>query len=200
MYDFVVHVHRRAISFEREFHDVHGTHHPRAESPRPDPQQYFSVRFCLHRHPNEWFPKTLSYLTYWPARSFSCGLDNYHVPWGAWLDWRARLRRRPRRSGAATMARKFPYCGRERGDPLQAGSSILVLPSSADDEQTVSMRRDEMRVEPVVLEGSLVRLEPLSLAHHSGLSEVGLDEELWRWIPTPIRTGAAMAGYIENGP
>ena len=60
------------------------------------------------------------------------------------------------------------------------------------------MRRDEMRVEPVVLEGSLVRLEPLSLAHHSGLSEVGLDEELWRWIPTPVRTGAAMAAYIET--
>ena len=60
------------------------------------------------------------------------------------------------------------------------------------------MRRDEMRVEPVVLEGSFVRLEPLSLAHHSGLSEVGLDEELWQWIPTPVRTGAAMAAYIET--
>src|ERR1700675_3664398 len=84
------------------------------------------------------------------------------------------------------------------GRPLRTGSSILALPNRGDDEQTVSMRRDEMRVESVVLEGSFVRLEPLSLAHHSGLSEVGLDEELWQWIPTPIRTGAAMAAYIET--
>jgi N-acetyltransferase len=60
------------------------------------------------------------------------------------------------------------------------------------------MFRDEMKVAPVVLEGSFVRLEPLSLAHHAGLSEVGLDEELWRWIPVPVRTGAEMAAYIET--
>jgi hypothetical protein len=60
------------------------------------------------------------------------------------------------------------------------------------------MVRDEMKVEPVVLEGSHVRLEPLTLAHHAGLCEVGLEEELWRWIPTPVRTDAEMAAYIET--
>jgi RimJ/RimL family protein N-acetyltransferase len=29
------------------------------------------------------------------------------------------------------------------------------------------------------------------------LSEVGLEEELWRWIPTPVRTAADMAAYVE---
>jgi N-acetyltransferase len=56
----------------------------------------------------------------------------------------------------------------------------------------------KMAVEPVTLEGSHVRLEPLSLAHHAGLAEVGLDEELWRWIPAPVRTPDEMRAYIET--
>jgi RimJ/RimL family protein N-acetyltransferase len=40
---------------------------------------------------------------------------------------------------------------------------------------------DAARIEPVTLEGRIVRLEPLSLEHVPGLAEVGLDPELWRW-------------------
>jgi len=54
-----------------------------------------------------------------------------------------------------------------------------------------------MNVEPVVLEGAHVRLEPLSRAHLAGLCEVGLAEELWRWIPLPVQTPSDMAGYID---
>ena len=32
----------------------------------------------------------------------------------------------------------------------------------------------------------------------AGLAEVGLEEELWRWIPTAVRTGEEMAAYIET--
>jgi RimJ/RimL family protein N-acetyltransferase len=60
------------------------------------------------------------------------------------------------------------------------------------------MHRDEMKVELIVLEGGRVRLEPLSRAHHAGLCEVGLDEELWRWIPVPVRTSAEMEAYIDT--
>lgn len=56
----------------------------------------------------------------------------------------------------------------------------------------------EMIVVPVTLEGRHVRLEPLSLAHHADLSAVGLDEELWRWIPVPVRTPDEMAGYLST--
>jgi N-acetyltransferase len=56
----------------------------------------------------------------------------------------------------------------------------------------------EMRVAPVTLEGRHVRLEPLSQEHHGGLSAVGLAEELWRWIPTPVRTAEEMSGYIAT--
>ena len=59
------------------------------------------------------------------------------------------------------------------------------------------MTRGEMKVEPFVLEGVHVRLEPLSRTHLPGLCEVGLEEELWRWIPNPVRTAVDMAAYVE---
>jgi RimJ/RimL family protein N-acetyltransferase len=55
-----------------------------------------------------------------------------------------------------------------------------------------------MIIVPVTLEGRLVRLEPLAKAHLPGLAEVGLDEELWRWIPMPVRTPEEMEAYIES--
>ena len=55
-----------------------------------------------------------------------------------------------------------------------------------------------MNVSPVTLEGRHVRLEPLSQAHHADLSAVGLAEELWRWIPTPVRTREEMSAYIQT--
>ncbi len=55
-----------------------------------------------------------------------------------------------------------------------------------------------MAISSLVLEGMHVRLEPLAKAHLTGLAEVGLEEELWRWIPTPVRTQEEMAAYIET--
>ena len=56
----------------------------------------------------------------------------------------------------------------------------------------------EMVVSPVTLEGAYVRLEPLAKAHLAGLAAVGLDEELWLWIPVSVRTAEEMAAYIET--
>ena len=53
-------------------------------------------------------------------------------------------------------------------------------------------------LEPVTLEGRVVRLEPLALEHLDALAEVGLDLELWRWIPFPIRTKDGLRGYVEE--
>jgi RimJ/RimL family protein N-acetyltransferase len=58
-------------------------------------------------------------------------------------------------------------------------------------------RVEEMQVMPVVLEGAHVRLEPLSRGHLPGLCAIGLEQELWRWIPTPVRTTDDMAAYVE---
>ena len=57
---------------------------------------------------------------------------------------------------------------------------------------------EKMNVEPVTLQGRYVRLEPLQSAHVPGLAAVGLDPELWRWIPTQVRTTEEMAAYIET--
>lgn len=54
-----------------------------------------------------------------------------------------------------------------------------------------------LNIEPITLEGTHVRLEPLSLSHHEALSHVGLDEDLWRWIPNQVRTPAEMKAYID---
>ncbi len=55
-----------------------------------------------------------------------------------------------------------------------------------------------MAISPLVLEGMHVRLEPLAKTHLAGLAKIGLEEELWRWIPTPVRTQEEMAAYIET--
>jgi len=51
---------------------------------------------------------------------------------------------------------------------------------------------------PVVLEGPNVRLEPLTEGHLDALCEVGIDEDLWRWIPTQVRNREEMLGYIRT--
>jgi RimJ/RimL family protein N-acetyltransferase len=54
-----------------------------------------------------------------------------------------------------------------------------------------------MDIKPSTLEGNYVRLEPLSMEHLAGLSEVGLDPELWRWTPFLYRTPSDMRNYIQ---
>jgi RimJ/RimL family protein N-acetyltransferase len=57
---------------------------------------------------------------------------------------------------------------------------------------------EEMHVSVVTLEGRYVRLEPLTLAHRDALARFGLDDDLWRWIPVPLRTPEEMAIYVET--
>jgi len=53
-------------------------------------------------------------------------------------------------------------------------------------------------VEPVTLEGSVTRLEPLTLEHLPGLINVGLDGELWRWTLAGNQTPGEMRAYVET--
>lgn len=54
-----------------------------------------------------------------------------------------------------------------------------------------------MDVRPVVLEGQVVRLVPLTQDHHAALCAVGLDPELWRWTTNVVTTPQQMATYLE---
>ena len=51
---------------------------------------------------------------------------------------------------------------------------------------------------PVILEGRYVRLEPLTADHTARLAEIGLDKDLWRWIPSPVRTFEEMSAYVQT--
>ena len=55
-----------------------------------------------------------------------------------------------------------------------------------------------MNIEEMVLDGQVVRLEPLKLQHLDGLCAVGLDEEIWRWSPSQINNYAGMKEYVED--
>ncbi len=55
-----------------------------------------------------------------------------------------------------------------------------------------------MNIQPVTLEGKHIRLEPLSLDHLDALCQVGLDEDIWRWMPYSALNEADMRRYVET--
>jgi RimJ/RimL family protein N-acetyltransferase len=54
------------------------------------------------------------------------------------------------------------------------------------------------RIDPVTLEGRLVRLEPLSLEHVSGLADVALDPAIWQWTIARPTTEAELRAWVET--
>lgn len=58
--------------------------------------------------------------------------------------------------------------------------------------------RTLMEARPVTLEGEHVRLEPMTMAHHSALWEIAGDHELWRWTATDIRAPEDLTRYMET--
>ncbi|MBW3628232.1 MAG: GNAT family N-acetyltransferase [Gemmatimonadetes bacterium] len=55
-----------------------------------------------------------------------------------------------------------------------------------------------MSVDGVTLEGRSVRLEPLAWSHLDGLTEIGMEPELWRWTTVVVRTPEEMRGYVAD--
>jgi N-acetyltransferase len=87
------------------------------------------------------------------------------------------------------------------GRSVPTAVTKLVLPFAASDlydAPFMAVAAQALHIAPITLEGRDVRLEPLSHAHHADLTAVGLAEELWRWIPTPVRTAQEMSDYIET--
>jgi RimJ/RimL family protein N-acetyltransferase len=52
-------------------------------------------------------------------------------------------------------------------------------------------------VEPVVLEGRIVRLEPLSMTHLDDLAEVALDPAIWQWTLARPTDTATLGEWIQ---
>ncbi len=55
-----------------------------------------------------------------------------------------------------------------------------------------------MVVEPVVLEGRLVRLEPMRMDHLPALAEVALAPEIWRWTRTRVTSEADLRAWMQE--
>lgn len=53
-------------------------------------------------------------------------------------------------------------------------------------------------LEPVVLRGRIVRLEPLSIAHTQALVEFALDPELWRFTTNNVTDRATLEAYLTT--
>jgi len=52
-------------------------------------------------------------------------------------------------------------------------------------------------LDPVVLEGTVVRLVPMERSHLFALADVGLDPSLWALIPTPVTDLDSMRRWLE---
>jgi len=59
------------------------------------------------------------------------------------------------------------------------------------------MTLEPLKIEPVTLEGGVVRLEPLTECHFDALCEIGLEPELWQWTPFRVTNPEEMRAYIR---
>lgn len=55
-----------------------------------------------------------------------------------------------------------------------------------------------MQIQPLTLEGSRVRLEPLTLGHVGALTQFGLNPNLWQYRPDMVSTREGMRKYVET--
>lgn len=56
-----------------------------------------------------------------------------------------------------------------------------------------------MEIRPVTLTGTRVRMEPLNFEHHfSGLLEIGLDPEIWKWTLNVCANRQELREYLEE--
>src|SRR5262249_2179451 len=51
---------------------------------------------------------------------------------------------------------------------------------------------------PVLITGTRVALEPLTLRHLNDLAIAGADETIWRWLPTAHHQPGSMRSFIES--
>src|SRR5215475_3406286 len=86
---------------------------------------------------------------------------------------------------------------------MRGGSEPSVtapIPCAYEDNHlsTLNSVTETMTVEPVVLEGRLVRLEPLRMDHLAALTEVAISPAVWRWMPVRMESEADLRVWIEQ--
>ena len=63
---------------------------------------------------------------------------------------------------------------------------------------TAAAKKSMMTVDPVTLDGTHVRLEPLTAGHVPALARVGLEPAIWRWGLSMLTTEDDMRAYVET--
>lgn len=92
-------------------------------------------------------------------------------------------------------ANRTPHLGRERL------GSFPPAPRAAYDLRVfdpIPDPADRAWIEPVVLEGARVRLEPLRPDHLDGLVAVGVDAAIWRWTLARPTDRAGMSRWLDQ--
>src|SRR4051812_44828094 len=83
-------------------------------------------------------------------------------------------------------------------------SSLIVAPLSTSPGNIKSKRdmtvknQTQPMLTPTNLSGEAVNLEPLSSLHFERLCAVGLDEDIWRWMPTGAPTTEHIMAWLEQ--
>lgn len=57
---------------------------------------------------------------------------------------------------------------------------------------------NKMKVEPVLLRGKFVRLEPMRVDHLPALYKVGLDESIWQWTANVVKEEKDLEAYVRT--
>jgi RimJ/RimL family protein N-acetyltransferase len=85
----------------------------------------------------------------------------------------------------------------------KAGPLPPVWPQIDPEGRPVAFTSREARPRPdeylPVLDGEEVRLEPMNEGHLEALCAIGLDPEVWRFMPFQCLTREQMAGYVRDG-
>ena len=59
--------------------------------------------------------------------------------------------------------------------------------------------RKPLHLEPLVLRGGYLQLEPLAATHTDELCAAGADPAIWTWYPRPADTADGMRAFVEQG-
>ena len=55
-----------------------------------------------------------------------------------------------------------------------------------------------MKIEPIILEGKHVRLEPLTVEHLPAIYKAGMDESIWQWTSNTVKEEADLERFVRN--
>src|SRR4051794_35558858 len=107
-----------------------------------------------------------------------------------------RWRRPPVTTDGPSNSRSGDYDRRVSESPKDAEERAWHAPFAWAPPPTDWMPPPPMIVEPAVLSGQLVRLEPLDDRHIPGLMRAGANLDLWRWTVEWLDTPEKLRAYL----